>query len=65
MPHSASIVRRDTGQGYQEFLTQLAKASGIETPTWEDLARVERKRKHKGSNDDWTVRKIPTPGSLR
>jgi hypothetical protein len=24
-----SIVRRDTGEGYQEFLTTLAKASGI------------------------------------
>ena len=28
-----SIVRRDTGQTYQEFLLQLAKASGIDTPT--------------------------------
>jgi hypothetical protein len=26
-----SIVRRDTGDTYQEFLTQLAQASGIET----------------------------------
>ena len=49
-----SIVRRDTGESYQEFLTQLAKASGIETPTREDLARLDRKRKHKGANDDWT-----------
>jgi transposase len=49
-----SIVRRDTGESYQEFLTQLAKASGIETPTREDLARLDRKRKNKGSNDDWT-----------
>ncbi len=49
-----SIVRRDSGQGYQEFLTKLAKESGIETPTREDLARLDRKRKNKGSNDDWT-----------
>lgn len=49
-----SIVRRDSGESYQEFLTQLAKASGIETPTREDLARLDRKRKNKGSNDDWT-----------
>ncbi len=48
-----SIVRRDTGESYQEFLTRLAKASGIETPTREDLARVDRKRPGKGSNDDW------------
>jgi transposase len=27
-----SIVRRDTGESYQEFLTKLAQASGIETP---------------------------------
>lgn len=49
-----SIVRRDTGESYQEFLTQLAKESGIETPTREDLARLDRKRDKKGSNDDWT-----------
>jgi hypothetical protein len=39
-----SIVRRDTGEGYQEFLTNLAKESGIETPTREALARLDRKR---------------------
>ena len=52
-----SIVRNDNvpgaGQSYQEFLTDLAKASGIATPTQEDLARIDRKRKHKASNDDW------------
>jgi transposase len=49
-----SIVRRDTGEGYEAFLTRLAKASGIATPTREDLARLDRKRPKKGSNDDWT-----------
>jgi len=48
-----SIVRKDTGASYQEFLTTLAKESGIETPTREDLARIDRKRAKKGSNDDW------------
>ena len=48
-----SIVRRDTGEGYEEFLTRLAKASGISTPTRADLARIDRKRKKKGSKDDW------------
>jgi transposase len=48
-----SIVRRDTGESYQDFLTKLAQASGIDTPTREDLARIDRKRKKKGSNDDW------------
>jgi transposase len=49
-----SIVRRDTAESYQEFLTGLAKASGIETPTRDDLARLDRKRKKKTSNKDWT-----------
>ena len=49
-----SIVRRDTGDTYQEFLTKLAQASGIATPTREDLAKIDKKRKKKGSNDDWT-----------
>jgi transposase len=49
-----SIVRRDSGESYEEFLTKLAKASGIGTPTRADLARIDRKRKKKGSNDDWT-----------
>jgi transposase len=49
-----SIVRRDSGERYQEFLTRLAKESGIETPTREQLAKLDRKRPKKGSNDDWT-----------
>ena len=49
-----SIVRRDTGESYQAFLIKLAQASGIETPTRADLARIDRKRKKQGSNADWT-----------
>jgi transposase len=49
-----SIVRRDTEETYQEFLTRLAQASGIETPTREDWARLDRKRKKKTSNKEWT-----------
>jgi len=48
-----SIVRRDTGEGYEEFLRRLAEASGIATPTREQLAKLDRKRVKKGSNDDW------------
>jgi transposase len=48
-----SIVRRDTGESYQEFLTGLAQASGIATPTRADLARLDRQRKKKTSNEDW------------
>ena len=49
-----SIVRRETGESYQEFLTGLAKASGIKTPSREALARLDRRRKKKGSNEEWT-----------
>ncbi len=49
-----SIVRRDDGAGYEEFLERLAKESGIETPTRSDLAKIDKKRPRKGSNDDWT-----------
>jgi transposase len=49
-----SIVRRDTGERYEEFLLRLARESGIETPTREQLAKLDRKRPKKGSNDDWT-----------
>ena len=48
-----SIVRRDTGEGYQEFLVGLAQESGIATPTREQLAKLDRKRAGKGSNEDW------------
>jgi len=49
-----SIVRRDTGEAYDAFLTGLAQASGIDTPTRADLARLDRERPRKGSNADWT-----------
>jgi transposase len=49
-----STVRRDTGEGYEEFLTRLAKASGIHTPTRAGLARFDRKRKKKRANNEWT-----------
>ena len=49
-----SLVRRDTGESYEAFLTGLATVSGIATPTRADLARIDRKRPKKASNDDWT-----------
>jgi transposase len=48
-----SIVRRDGGEGYQQFLERLAQESGIATPTREDLAKLDKQRKNKASNDDW------------
>jgi transposase len=49
-----SLVRRDTGVSYDEYLRQLAEAEGLENPTKEQAARLDRKRKKKASNDDWT-----------
>jgi transposase len=57
-----SIVRRDTGESYEEFLRGLAKASGIKTPTREQLARLDRKRKKRMSNEEW---KSPSDGDAR
>jgi transposase len=48
-----SIVRRETGEGYEEYLKGLAKAAGIQDPTRTDLAKVDRKRKGKGNNQEW------------
>jgi transposase len=48
-----SIQRRDDGRGYEEYLKDLAKAEGIEEPTREQAARLDRKRKKKASNRDW------------
>jgi transposase len=48
-----NIVRRDNGQSYNDYLKDLAKAAGIENPTREQLARLDRKRKKKGSNQEW------------
>ena len=48
-----AIVRRDDRTEYDAWLEKLAEASGIETPTRDDLARLDRKRPKKGSNKDW------------
>src|SRR5215203_199110 len=49
-----AIVRRDGGEGYRAMLTRMARESGIETPTAEDLVRLDRRRKGKKlSNAEW------------
>ena len=48
-----SIVRRDNGQSYNDYLKELAQAAGMENPTREQLARLDRKRQKKGSNQEW------------
>jgi transposase len=49
-----AIVRRGSGEGYREMLTRMARESGIETPTADDLIRLDRARKGKKlSNTEW------------
>src|ERR687894_1337255 len=58
-----AIVRRETGEGYRAMLTRMAKESGIETPTAEDLIRLDRRRKGKRlSNTEW---ESPTDADAR
>ena len=55
-----TIVRRDDGRTYREMLTQMAKESGIETPSADDLVRIDRARKGKKlSNEEWTSKTDP------
>ncbi|WP_239003169.1 transposase [Rhodovastum atsumiense] len=49
-----TLVRRDSGETHREMLRRMAHESGIETPTTEDLIRLDRARKDKTlSNADW------------
>jgi len=53
-----SIVRRETGEDWQQFLTTLMREEGViepdETPTIDQMKRFDKKRKNKSvSNDDW------------
>ena len=58
-----SIVGRDSGETYGEMLRQMARESGVETPTIEDLVRLDRKRKGKKlSNEDWVS---PSDGAAK
>jgi transposase len=48
-----SIRRRDDGRRYEDYLKDLAQAEGLENPTREQLARLDRRRKKKTSNQEW------------
>lgn len=58
-----SIVRRDTGENWTEYLKRLAAEAGIVDPTPEELARFDQQRKREGkkkaSNDEWVSRTDP------
>jgi transposase len=62
-----SIVRRDTGEDWNEYVTRLMREAEVigpeETPSAEEVARFDRKRKDKtASNADW---KSKTDGDAR
>jgi IS5 family transposase len=55
-----TIVRRDSGEGYRQMLKRMAAESGIETPSADDLVRIDRARKGKKlSNVDWVSKTDP------
>jgi transposase len=60
-----SIVRRDTGESYQEFLTGRAQASGIATPTREDLRGWTASARRRPRTRTGNIRGIPTRRSRR
>src|SRR5947208_8229167 len=48
-----SIVRRDTGESYDEYLKRLAAAEGVNAKDAAAVRRMDRKRKKRTSNEDW------------
>jgi transposase len=59
-----SIVRRDTGEDWSEYVTRLMREEGLidpdDQPTAEELRRYDKKRKKKKvSNDEWVSETDP------
>ena len=59
-----SIVRKDTGEDWQEYLTRLMQEEGLiaagETPSSDDLRRFDKQRKDKKvSNEEWVSQTDP------
>jgi hypothetical protein len=59
-----SIVRRDTGEDWKEYVVGLMKEQGVvehdEAPTDEEIRRFDKKRKNKKvSNEDWKSKTDP------
>src|SRR5215471_14944773 len=48
-----SIVRKDSGEDWKEYLKRLMAEEGIENPTDEEIRRFDKKRKKKVSNKEW------------
>ena len=54
-----SIVRRDTGENWGEYIKRLAEEEGVENPSDEDARRLDRKRKKSVGNDEWVSKTDP------
>jgi transposase len=62
-----SIVRRDTGEDWREYVTRLMREEGViepeKQPTDEEIRRYDKKRKNKKvSNDEWYSPNAPESG---
>jgi hypothetical protein len=54
-----SIVRRDTGENWGEYIRRLAEEEGVKDPSDEDARRLDRKRKKSVSNEEWESKTDP------
>jgi hypothetical protein len=50
-----SIVRRDTEESHTDYLKRLAESAGLEATDEAALRRMDRRRKKKGSNEEWVT----------
>ena len=48
-----TIVRKDTGEDWKEYVKGLMAEEGVESPTDEEVRRFDKKRKKKVSNKEW------------
>src|SRR5271170_1958805 len=48
-----SILRRDTGESYMEYLRGLAQQAGIDSTDDAAVRRMDRRRKKRTSNEEW------------
>jgi transposase len=48
-----TIVRKDSGEDWKDYLKRLMAEEGIENPTDEEVRRFDKKRKKKVSNQEW------------
>ena len=55
-----SIVRKETGEDWKEYVKRLAEAEGVEVTSEEDLRKYDKKRKNKKvSNEEWESKTDP------